>query len=65
MIFSGERALEAATVGFLEHFHAERNHQGIGNLLIVPGEEVGRTTGKIACPERLGGLLRYYYCEAA
>jgi putative transposase len=65
MIFFGERALKAATVGFLEHFHAERNHQGIGNLLIVSGEEVGRTTGKIACRERLGGLLRYYYREAA
>jgi len=44
---------------------AERNHQGIGNLLIVSGEEVGRTTGKIACRERLGGILRYYYREAA
>ena len=65
MFFFGERALQAATVGFLEHFHAERNHQGIGNLLIVPGEEVGRTTGKIACRERLGGILRYYYREAA
>ena len=65
MIFFGERALQAATVDFLEHFHAERNHQGIGNLLIVPRKEVGRTTGKIVCRERLGGLLRYYYREAA
>jgi len=65
MIFFGESSLLAATVSFLEHFHAERNHQGIGNLLIAPGEEVGRTTGKIACRERLGGLLRYYYREAA
>ena len=23
-------------------------------------EEVGRTTGEIACRERLGGMLRYY-----
>ena len=65
MIFFGESSLLAANVSFLEHFHAERNHQGIGNLLIAPGEEVGRTTGKIACRERLGGLLRYYYREAA
>jgi hypothetical protein len=39
--------------------------KGIGNLLIAPAEEVGRTTGEIACRERLGGLLRYYYREAA
>jgi len=38
MIFFGERMLQAAAAGFLEHFHAERNHQGIGNLLIAPGE---------------------------
>jgi putative transposase len=65
MIFFGKRALQAAAVGFLEHFHAERNHQGIGNLLIAPGKEVGRTTGEIARRERLGGLLRYYHPEAA
>ena len=65
MIFFGERALQAAAVGFLEHFHAERNHQGLGNRLIKPGEEVRRTTGEIVCRERLGGLLRYYYREAA
>jgi hypothetical protein len=34
-------------------------------LLIAPGEELGRTTGEIACREGLGGLLRYYYREAA
>jgi hypothetical protein len=65
MIFFGERSLYAAVVGFLEHFHGERNHQGIGNLLIAPEECVGRTTGTIACRERLGGMLRYYYREAA
>jgi hypothetical protein len=65
MIFFGERALQAAAVGFLEHFHGERNHQGIGSLLIAPGEEVGRTTGEVACRKRLGGLLRYYHREAA
>jgi hypothetical protein len=65
MIFFGERSLQAATVSFLDHFHAERNHQGIGNNLITPGEEVGRTTGEIACRERLGGTMRYYYRKAA
>jgi putative transposase len=65
IIFFGERSLQAATVSFLDHFHAERNHQGIGNRLITPEGEVGRTTGEIACRERLGGTLRYYYRKAA
>jgi putative transposase len=65
MIFFGERALQSAATCFLEHYHAERNHQGIGNRLIAAGEEAGRATGEIVCRERLGGLLRYYYREAA
>ena len=65
MIFFGERSLQVAAAEFLSHFHAERNHQGLDNRLIDPGEEVGRTTGEVVCPERLGGMLRYYYRKAA
>jgi putative transposase len=65
MAFFGERSLQVAVAEFLSHFHAERNHQGLGNRLIEPGEEVGRTTGERACQERLGGILRYYYRQAA
>jgi putative transposase len=65
MIFFGERAVQTALADFLAHYHAERNHQGLGNRLIEPGDEVCSTTGKIACRQRLGGLLRYYYREAA
>lgn len=65
MIFFGESSLKAAVVGFLAHYHAERNHQGLGNRLLEPGEEVGRTKGEVVCRERLGGMLRYYYKQAA
>jgi transposase InsO family protein len=65
MIFFGERSLQVAVAEFLSHFHKERNHQGLGNRLIEPGEEVGRTTGDVAFRERLGGMLRYYYRQAA
>jgi hypothetical protein len=61
MICFGERSLHSATVSFLDHYHAERNHQGIGNSLITPEPEVGGATGEIACRERLGSTLRYYY----
>ena len=31
----------------------------------VMGEETGHTAGEVHCRERLGGLLKYYYREAA
>jgi transposase InsO family protein len=65
MIFFRESSLRRAINEFLTHYHRERNHQGLGNRLIHPGEEVGVTEGAIACRERLGGLLRYYYRRAA
>ena len=65
MIFFGEKMLRTAIRQFLAHYHAERNHQGLGNQLIDPGEEVGQSLGEVQCRERLGGLLRYYYRDAA
>jgi len=41
----------------------ERNHQGLGNELIEQSSETGQ--GRVACRERLGGLLKHYYREAA
>ena len=65
MIFLGERSVQTALADFLVHYHAERNHQGLGNRLIKPGEEVGLAAGEVMCRERLGGILRYYYRKAA
>lgn len=65
MIFFSEGMLRRAVALFLEHYHRERNHQGLGNRILVPGQEVGQKTGKVTCRERLGGLLRYYYRAAA
>ena len=65
MIFFGEKSLRNAVRQYLEHFHAERNHQGLNNRIIEPREEVGRHEGKIECRERQGGMLRYYYRDAA
>jgi putative transposase len=50
---------------YATHYHEERNHQGLDNLIIHPGSEVGQELGHIKCRERLGGLLRYYYRDAA
>ena len=45
-------------------YHEERPHQGLGNALIGPTSLV-RRTGPVTCRERLGGLLKFYYREAA
>ena len=65
MIFFGERSLRNAVIEFLLHYHTERNHQGLENTIIDPGEEVGSSTGEVQCRERLGGMLRYYHRKAA
>jgi transposase InsO family protein len=65
MIFFGEVSLRNAVREYMAHFHAERNHQGLGNRIPMPGDDVGRTAGKVECRERLGGLLHYYYRKAA
>ncbi len=65
MVFFGETMLRRAVTLFLEHYHQERNHQGLDNRILVRGTKVGQNTGKVTCRERLGGLLRYYYRAAA
>ena len=64
MIFFSERQLRHAVEQFMAHYHGERNHQGLGNELIVAEESVGKTEGEICRRERLGGLLRYYHRAA-
>ena len=65
MILFGEGSLRRAINEFAKYYHHERNHQGLGNRLIDPREEIGATDGAVECRERLGGLLRYYYRQAA
>ena len=50
---------------FVDHYHRERNHQGLGNQLITPSSPVSQATGEIRRRQRLGGMLNYYYREAA
>jgi len=65
MIFLGRNSLERTLKEFASHYHGERNHQGLGNKLIQPGDEVGQEVGEIQYSDRLGGMLRYYYRDAA
>ena len=65
MIFIGEDSLRYVIHHYLTYYHKERNHQGLDNQLIALEPEVGASTGKVRRRERLGGLLSYYYREAA
>ena len=65
LILVGERSLRNAVHEFVEHYHHERNHQGMSNRLLFPVERTARGDGPIACRARLGGLLKYYDRPAA
>ena len=65
IIFFGKRSLERAVAEYVEHYHAERNHQGLQNSLIEPDQTTGTDNGTIDCRERLGGMLKYYHRRAA
>jgi transposase InsO family protein len=60
----GERHLRRLLREFVEHYHGERNHQGLGNELI-DRPPIQRTTGPVRRRQRAGGILGYYYRSAA
>jgi transposase InsO family protein len=64
MIFFGEDSLRNSIRQFLDHYHMERNHQGLENRLIIPIKGKLKMEGRIERRERLGGLLNYYYRAA-
>src|SRR4029077_16351872 len=55
----GERHFRRAITEFVEHYHRERNHQGLRNALIVGGPPSG-TAARVYRRPRLGGLLNFY-----
>jgi transposase InsO family protein len=63
MIFLGRDSLVRAIADYVVHYHEERPHQGIGNSLI--NGAAPQTQGIVEVQERLGGLLKYYYRQAA
>ena len=64
MILFGERHVRFVISQYVEHYLTERPHRGVGNVRITdPEPDAGG--GPVACRERLGGLLKSYYREAA
>jgi transposase InsO family protein len=61
----GERHLRYLASEYVKHFHTERNHQGLANVIPFPDPMSAKDGATIHRRDRLGGLLRYYHREAA
>jgi putative transposase len=47
LILFGEASLRTAVQNFVAHYHSERNHQGLSNVLICPESDHLTKTGAI------------------
>ncbi len=67
LILFGEASLRRTLREYVTHYHEERNHQGKGNVLLLPLNHLSAPASdqSVRCRERLGGLLKYYHREAA
>jgi hypothetical protein len=65
MIFVGQASLRRAVREYVEHYHRERNHQGLENRLLHAPTLVRADSGPIGCHARLGGTLNFYHRKAA
>ena len=61
----GERHLWKAVKEYTDHYHFERNHQGLDNELIERPIAEPNMDAAVDCRERLGGILNYYHRRAA
>ena len=59
MVPLGERHFRRALKEFVDHYHRERNHQGLENRLIEESA-LCRRAGRIRRHPQPGGLLNYY-----
>ena len=68
LVLYGERHLRYVVKAFIAHYHRERFHQGFGGQLIYNRASTAaekRTSGKVVCRSRFGGILNFYDREAA
>ena len=50
---------------YIEHYHHERNHQGLDNQLLERAPPSATPDADVQRLERIGGLLNYYHRAAA
>jgi putative transposase len=69
----GERHLHHLVMNYVEHYNFERPHQSRGNVPLpeAVADDAGEPrivpfpSGAVKCRQRLGGLLKHYYRQAA
>ena len=61
----GESHLRLIVHEYVEHYHHERNHQGLDNQLLERAPPTASTHADVQRRQRIGGLLNYYHREAA
>ena len=61
----GEGHLRLIVHEYVAHDHREKNHQGLDNQLLQRPPPPVRSDAAVQRRERLGGLLSFYYREAA
>ncbi len=64
VVVLGERHLRLLVREYVEHYHRERNHQGLGNQLLSEPPPL-KPDADVRRHRRVGGLLNYYHREAA
>ena len=62
MMLLGKCSLRRAIREFVEHYHGERPHQGLGNQVLTsrPRPSLAVSTADVRAHERLGGLFKHY-----
>ena len=56
MVMLGEHHLRRTVADYTEHYHLERNHQGLDNELITEPTRIGASSGEVQRHKRLGGI---------
>jgi putative transposase len=67
-VIVGIKHMEYLLKSYLDHYHTERPHQGMGNWLLSRSDEqqaIDADCGAVVCTDRLGGLLKHYSRRAA
>jgi putative transposase len=54
LVLFGEGSLRRALTEFLEHYHAERNHPGKGNVLLFPSKDASQAGPRSSVRRRHG-----------
>jgi len=65
IVFFGEKHVRYVVEQYVEHFLTERPHKGLEYRRPVEPEAPPPLDGPVKCRERIGGLLKSYYREAA